>query len=50
MSWKAARSRLRLEVVADYTRLSAVLAAGRAGHGQASGPQYPGVSIGYITR
>jgi hypothetical protein len=26
-----------LQVVAEYTRLSAVLAAGRAGHGQASG-------------
>ncbi len=35
-----------LEVVADYTRLSAVHAAGRAGHWQASGAQYPGVSAG----
>ena len=40
---------LLFEVVADYKRLS-VLAAGRPGHGQASGPQYPDVSIGYITR
>jgi hypothetical protein len=44
------RSPALLQVVADYERVSAVLGAGRAGHRQASGPQYPGVSIGYITR
>jgi hypothetical protein len=38
-----------LQVVADYERLSAALTAGRAGHGRASGPQYPGVSIGRAT-
>ena len=32
-----------LQVVADYTRLSAVQAAGRPGHERASKPQYPGV-------
>jgi len=32
-----------LPVVADYTRLSAVLGAGRAGRGQASRPPYPGL-------
>src|SRR6266508_2213346 len=32
-----------LQVVADYRRPSAVLAAGCAGRGRASGPQYPGV-------
>jgi hypothetical protein len=31
-------------VVADYTRVSAVQVAGRAGDGRASEPQYPGVS------
>jgi hypothetical protein len=36
-----------LQVVADYTRLSAALAAGRAGRGRASGPQYPGVAEDY---
>jgi hypothetical protein len=35
---------LLLEVVADYTRVSAVQVAGRAGDGRASEPQYPGVS------
>jgi hypothetical protein len=39
-----AGSKARLQVVADYTRLSAVQAAGRAGHGRALGPQYPGVA------
>src|SRR4030095_859626 len=33
-----------LQVVADYTRVSAVQVAGRAGDGRASAPQYPGVS------
>jgi hypothetical protein len=33
-----------LQVVADYTRVDAVLAAGRAGRRRASGPQYPGVA------
>jgi hypothetical protein len=33
-----------LQVVADYERLSAALAAGRAGHERASGPQYSGVA------
>jgi hypothetical protein len=32
------------QVVADYTRVSAVQVAGRAGDGRASEPQYPGVS------
>ena len=36
-----------LQVVAEHTRLSAVQAAGRAGHGRASGPQYPGVGSTY---
>jgi hypothetical protein len=35
---------LTLQIVADYTRLSAVQAAGRAGHGPASGLQHPGVA------
>jgi hypothetical protein len=34
-----------LQVVADYTHVSAVPAAGRAGQGRASGPQYPGLGI-----
>jgi hypothetical protein len=34
-----------LQVVADYKRLNAVQAAGRAGDRRASGPQYPGVPI-----
>jgi hypothetical protein len=34
--------RFLLEVVVDYTRLSAVLAAGDAGRERASRPQYPG--------
>ena len=47
--WIGARRRpallaLLLQVVADYTRLSAVQAAGRAGRGRARGPQYPGVA------
>jgi hypothetical protein len=33
-----------LQVVAHYERLSAVLAAGRAGRGRTSGPQYSGVA------
>ena len=33
-----------LQVVADYTRLSAVQTAGHAGHRRASGPQCPGVA------
>jgi len=33
-----------LQVVADYGRLSAVQAAGRAGHERAPGPQYSGLS------
>jgi hypothetical protein len=33
-----------LQVIADYTRLGAVL--GRPGHRRASGPQYPGVTTG----
>jgi hypothetical protein len=32
-----------LQVVADYTRLSAVPSAGRVGHKRALGPQYPGM-------
>jgi len=36
-------SGLLLQVVADYTRVSAVQVAGRAGDGRASEPQYPGV-------
>jgi hypothetical protein len=39
-----AQLRLLLQVVADYTRVSAVQVAGRAGDGRASEPQYPGVS------
>jgi hypothetical protein len=39
-----------LQVVADYTRLNAVLAAGRAGRGRASGPQYPGVGLRPLRR
>jgi hypothetical protein len=35
-----------LQVVAEYTRLSAVQTAGRADHRQASRPQYPGLRIG----
>jgi hypothetical protein len=34
-------AKVPLQAVADYTRLSAVLMAGR---GRASGPQYPGVA------
>src|ERR687897_1324135 len=34
---------LTLQVIADYTRLNAVHAAGRAGQGRASGSQDPGV-------
>jgi len=49
MTRTVARSALLLQVVADYTRLSAVQGAGHAGQGWASGPQYPGVSIGCIT-
>ena len=37
-----------LQVVADYTRLSAVQAAGRAGHGRSSRPQYLGVREGRL--
>jgi hypothetical protein len=37
-------AKVPLQVVADYTRLSAELMAGRAGRGRASGPQYPGVA------
>jgi hypothetical protein len=45
------RTRLPLfEVVADYTRLKAVQAAGRAGRGRASPPQYPGVSSSFRSR
>src|SRR4029450_11670665 len=33
-----------LQVVADYTRVSAVPGAGRAGDGRASMPQYPGLT------
>src|SRR5215211_5954603 len=32
------------QVVADYTRVSAVPGAGRAGDGRASMPQYPGLT------
>jgi hypothetical protein len=39
-----------LQVVADYTRLSAVQTAGRAGQGRASGPQYPGLGSGGLWR
>src|SRR5215211_328393 len=35
---------LLFEVVADYTRVSAVPGAGRAGDGRASMPQYPGLT------
>ena len=43
----APRAALRLlQVVADYKRVNAVLGAGHAGRGGASGPQYPGVSAG----
>jgi site-specific recombinase XerD len=41
-----ASSRGLLQVVADYTRPSAVQRPGRAGDGRASRPQYPGVDIG----
>jgi hypothetical protein len=34
-----------LQVVPDYKRFSAVLAAGRAGHRRASRLQYPGLSV-----
>jgi hypothetical protein len=44
----AMRRRL-LQVVADYTRLSAVQWPGRAGHGRASLPQYPGVAARGLT-
>jgi hypothetical protein len=37
---------LLFEVVADYQRPNAVLAAGRTGGGRASGPQYRGLRIG----
>jgi hypothetical protein len=36
-----------LQVVVDYTRVSAVQVAGRAGDGRASEPQYPGVSTSW---
>jgi len=42
-----AACRRLLQVVADYTRLSAVTGAGRAGDGRASGPQDPGVAGDY---
>src|SRR5829696_900552 len=42
------RTRWLLLAVADFTRLGAVLAAGRAGRGRASGLQYPG--LGVVTR
>jgi hypothetical protein len=32
------------QVIPDYQRLSAVLGAGRAGGGRASGPHYPGIA------
>jgi hypothetical protein len=41
---------LLLQVVANYTRLSGVLAAGRAGHERASGRRYPGLSFGVFRR
>jgi hypothetical protein len=37
------RSRLPLQIIADYRRLSAALIASRAGRGRPSGPQYLGV-------
>jgi hypothetical protein len=41
------RPPLRLQVVADYERLSAVQAAGCTGRGRASGLRYPGfVAVG----
>jgi hypothetical protein len=49
MSSAVAGARPLLQVVADYTRFSAVRAAGYAGDRRASGSQYPGVSIGCIT-
>jgi hypothetical protein len=45
MTVAAAREHLLLQVVTHYTRLNAVFAAGRAGHGWASGPQYPGAGM-----
>jgi hypothetical protein len=49
MSRAATLLRWLLQAVADYTRFSAVRAAGYAGDRRASGSQYPGVSIGCIT-
>jgi hypothetical protein len=43
-SCAVAGHQLLLQVVADYTRLNAVLAAGLTGHRRASGPQYPGLA------
>jgi hypothetical protein len=43
LCWRLKRLTCPLQVVADYTRLNPVQAAGRAGQGRASGPQDPGV-------
>jgi hypothetical protein len=43
MTRTVAWSELLLQVVADYERVSAVQGAAHAGHGRASGLQFPGV-------